>query len=163
MQARDIAGFRSTYAKGLSDEKKVMDFMQSLGYRVEPSTKEENMFNDVDCYINGHPASIKAEHAGLKYNNIYFELEAQLTATGEWVPSWYETGTAKWYLILQGDTLRCYLKKNIKAYVDLVGWQKIRSLGWKTKKQQGGTYRYSDAKCGFLVPTDVPHLVYQIT
>jgi hypothetical protein len=162
MQARDTATFKASYAQGLSDERKVINFIKSLGYWVEASTKDDNMFNDIDCWVNGQPVSIKAEHTGLRYNNIYFELEQQLTETGEWVPSWWQTGKATWYFILQGQTLRCYLKKNLELYVTNIGWQKIRSLGWKKKNSQGGTYRFSDARCGFLVPTDVPHLIYTL-
>lgn len=155
---RDTVAFSNTYQKGLADEKRVIDFLKSKGFDVKPSTKEENRYQDIDCWIGDIPVSIKSEHKGLYWNNIYFELENQLTVTGEWVKDgWYYTGQATKYLIFQGTEIRLYDKETIKQFVEDNGWLKTRTLSWSVKAQQGGTYRTMDTKSGFLDRDAVPY------
>lgn len=155
---RDVRAFSNTYQKGLADEKLVIEFLASKGFSVRPASKEENRMQDIDCWIGDIPVSIKAEHKGLAYGNIYFELRNQLTVTGEWVADgWYYKGQAQKYLILQGQELRLYDKETIKQYVEDNGWLRTRTLSWQVKAQQGGTYRTMDTESGFLCRDSVPY------
>ncbi len=155
---RDVKAFSNTYAKGLNDERRVIDFLKSKGFDVRPASREENRMQDIDCWIGSIPVSIKAEHKGLEYNNIYFELENQLTATGEWVKDgWYYKGSATKYVILQGNEIRLYDKQAIVDYVEANGWLRTRTLSWSTKKGQGGTYRTMDTLSGYLCRDSVPY------
>lgn len=159
---RDLEQFNKAYNKGLADERLVIEFMIQQGFEVTKSTDDENKIKDIDCYIDGIPTSIKAQHKGIKYNNIYFELEQQLTSTKNWVKSWYYNSKAEQYLILQGGTLRLYKKADIQKHATEIGWSHTRQLSSSVKSTQGGSYRYCDAKLGFLKPTDVQHLVWVI-
>lgn len=161
-EQRDLEQFNKAYKQGLADERLVIEFMKQQGFEVTDSTDNENKTKDIDCYIDGIPTSIKAQHKGLKYNNIYFELEQQLTSTKNWVPSWYYTSRAEQYLILQGNTLRLYKKDDIKKHATEIGWSHTRRLSPEAKSTQGGSYRYCDARLGFLKPTDVEHSVWVI-
>lgn len=156
---RDMNTFSNSYRNGLSDEKRVIAFLAAQGLNVTPSSKEDNMKKDIDCYIDGIGYSIKAEHKGLQYGNIYFELSQQLTATGQWVDEgWYYTGEAEYYLILQGQELRLYSKRAIKDFIEANGFVRVRSLSANVKRSQGGTYRYMDTRSGYLERKDVPFI-----
>lgn len=155
---RNVAEFSNTYAKGLSDERKVVEFLGSKGFNIRAASKEENYSMDIDCWIGNIPVSIKSEFRGLKYGNIYFELENQLTTTGEWVKDgWYYTGKAEKYLILQGLELRLYDKQTVQQYVADNGWLRTRTLSWQLKATQGGSYRTMDTLSGYLDRDRVPY------
>lgn len=160
--SRDVVSFNQAYAQGLKDEEMVIAWLKFKGYKVESSTREENIHQDIDCYINGVPTSIKAQHAGVKYGNIYMELKAQLTSSKQWVSSWFENGQAEQYLILQGKTLRLYKKADLLKHVAEIGWSHTRTLSAQVKATQGGTYRFSNALLGFLKPSDVTHKLWFI-
>lgn len=68
------------FARGAIAEKAVKASLAAQGFEITPSTKSENRDLDIDCYINDVPLSIKAEHAGVRYGDIYFELFQQLTS-----------------------------------------------------------------------------------
>jgi hypothetical protein len=179
----------SSYAAGLSDERLVKNFLAGKGLLVEEPTRDQDRLEDTDCLVNGVAVSIKAEHSGLKYRNIYFELAQHLTehkdcgysasvcrnkrdykqldvdglvAHGSWEASWYYKGKAPVYYILQGDTLRIYKKADILAYVAAHGWLRIRALSAFRSSYLGGTYRYCNALCGFLDTESVKHLKYKL-
>ncbi len=156
---RDMTGFNNVWRNGSADEKRVIAFLDNLGWNIKPSSKEDNITKDIDCWVDGIGYSIKAEHKGLQWGNIYFELANQLTSTGQWEDTgWFNTGEADYYLILQGQELRMYSKQAIKAYVDANGWVKTRTLSWQAKATQGGSYRTMDTKSGFLDRDKVPYI-----
>jgi hypothetical protein len=177
------------YQKGLSDECIVKDFIKTgLNRIVMPPTIYQDHFEDIDCIVNGVPISIKAQHAGVAYGNIYFELSQQLTSAkdcqmtrdvlaqktinqsdlsrlesvGAWEPSWYYTGKAEVYCIYQGDLLRIYRKADIIAHVAAQGWLRIRPLSAKRTNYLGGTYRYCNAACGYLSTKAIRHSVHLV-
>ena len=155
---RDMVTFTNTHQNGLAEERRVIEFLRTKFNDVTVSTKKQNVEQDIDCFIGDIGVSIKAEHAGLKYGHIYFELENQLTATGEWSKDgWFYTGTAEKYVIIQGQEIRMYDKQAIVDYVEANGWFRTRTLGWKTKATQGGSYRTMDTLSGFLVKENVPY------
>ena len=155
---RDMVTFTNTYQNGLAEERRVIEFLRTKFNDVTTSTKKQNVEQDIDCFIGDIGVSIKAEHAGLKYGHIYFELENQLTATGDWAKDgWFYTGTAEKYVIIQGQEIRMYDKQAIVDYVEANGWFRTRTLGWKTKATQGGSYRTMDTLSGFLVKENVPY------
>lgn len=154
---RDVKSFSNTYQRGLQEERRVIEFLKTVFKSVTNSTKDQNRLEDIDCFINGIPVSIKAEHSGLRYGNIYFELENQITATGNWEKDgWYYTGKAEKYVIIQGQTITMYSKQAIVDYVEANGWLRTRTLGWSTRATQGGTYRTMDTLSGFLETDLVP-------
>lgn len=158
-QGRDVADFNTQFARGLSEEKRVKDFLISKGFKVFNSSRDENKFDDIDCFIGEVSVSIKAEHAALKYANrsVYFEIRQQLTETQEWVDEgWYHTGKAEKYLILQGTELMMIDTATLKEYIGLNGWDFVRPLGWRTVKRLGGTYRYMNAECGYISYKKIP-------
>ena len=184
----NTAARSAVYAKGLNDERIVKSFLTALGKDVQPSTKDEDMFGDIDCWVEGRSVSIKAQHSGASYNNICFELAQHLTeyqdcpisktiisrkdltvkdterlvASGSWCKSWWDNGRAEYYYIYQADQLHVYKKSEIQDYIAKHGWLRIRPLSWARKSYQGGTYRYCNALCGYL-PTDcIPHAIYKI-
>ena len=154
---RDMATFNATYRNGLAEEKRVIEFLRTKFENVINSTKRQNIDLDIDCFIDGVSVSIKAEHDGCKYRNIYFELENQLTATQEWHDDgWFYTGEAEKYVIIQGNTIRMYSKAAIKDYVAANGWLRVLGLSAKRKASQGGSYRTMDTRCGYLDNRLVP-------
>lgn len=176
------------FVKGLTDEKLVKLFTRSQGCLVEPSTYDQDRHEDIDCFVDGKAVSIKAQHSGAKYGNIYFELAQHLTehkdcqlsaailsshphdastpdlliATGSWEPSWWYTGKAKAYYILQGSKLYIYSKRSILKYVHNNGWLRVRSLSYGRRSYLGGSYRYCNSICGFLNIDDVAHQTFDV-
>ena len=156
--SRDMATFSSTYRNGLAEEKRVIEFLKTKFADVQPSTKQQNMIEDIDCFVDGVSVSVKAEHDGLRYGNVYFELENQITATQQWeLDGWYYTGKAEKYVIIQGQEIRLYDKKAIKDHVEANGWLRVLPLSWKRKASQGGSYRTMDTRCGYLDRNKVPY------
>lgn len=170
----------AVYAKGLKDERRVKKFISEvLGIAVYEPSVYQDTFEDTDCFINDRAVSIKAQHSGAVYGNICLELSQHLTvhkdcsvtpivltkpninqadvdklnATGSWVESWWHTGKAEQFYILQGDTLRIYEKSDMRDYVAKNGWLRCRPLSFKRSSYLGGSYRYCNSICGYL-PTD---------
>lgn len=178
----------SVYAAGLADEKLVKSFLRSKGLIVTEPTQHQDRFEDTDAFINGVPISIKAEHSGLKYGNICFELAQHLTefqdcpqskailntkdltldhldhliTTGSWETSWYQRGKAVLYYIYQGDELHIYKKADIVAHVASHGWLRLRPLTKMRSSYLGGDYRYCNAICAYLDTNAVPHISYRL-
>lgn len=179
----------AVYQKGLSDERIVKDFIKTgLNRIVMPPTEHQDHFEDIDCLVNNVPISIKAQHSGVSYGNIYMELSQQLTACkdcletasilgqktinqsdlsrletlGSWEPSWFHTGKAEVYCIYQGDLLRIYRKSDIMAHVASQGWLRIRPLTARRASYLGGKYRYCNACCGYLNISDIFHTVHLV-
>ena len=181
--ANDKAIFNSVYRRGLADERLVIQHLMATGRTVTESTKDENIFSDIDCYVNGVPVSIKAQHSAARYGTIGLELSQHLTtgeacatsssilankeltfndvsrleATGNWQPSWFINGKAEVYCILIGEVMRTYTKKDIQNYLDTSGYVRMRALRADTKKTQGGKYRYCNAVSVYLPTLKVPH------
>lgn len=167
--------FTKIYNAGLDEEYRVLAFLESKGFTVKDATKKEQ-FLDIDCYLDGVATSIKAEHDGAKYGDIYFELASQkgsakflrtldLTefitiqtwaskAKRQNVPSdlldyfsaWFFTGKAEQYLILQGDRLRLYRKSDILYYMNKLGPDKVLGLSPYRLQTQGG----KNTICAFI-------------
>ncbi len=175
------------YEKGLADETKVIGFLRNQGYQVERSTHEENVKQDIDCWVNGKPTSIKSQHKGVSFRNIGFELANQLTtkadcavtsnllasglttlldvgtliSTGSWESSWWDNGTATNYLFYQGSTLRLYTKESLKRFIAANGFLRIRALTEDTASYLGGRYRHCNSICGYLCWDCVPHRIWK--
>lgn len=170
------------YSAGLSDERRVVNFLQDTFQTsvVRPASKEQNILKDIDCFVDEKAVSIKAQHAGARYGNIYFELAQEPRGCDSpklnskkdisvnqlqelldigWVPSWYHTTEADLYCILQGQTLRIYQKSDIVDYVTSSGFLRIRPLSDYRRGYllESKTYRYTNAVCGYINITDVRH------
>lgn len=182
--AQDKKAFGMVYNKGLADERLVKAHLTRSGKEVIPSTKEEDMFFDVDCYVNGVPTSIKSTHSAAKYGTIGLELISQLTekqgcatsksilankeltmndvkrltATGNWLESWWYNGKAEHYCFYIGEVLRTYRKVDIQEYINNHGYTRIRPLKAETAKSQGGKYRFCNAVSIYLPLAKVPYI-----
>lgn len=151
------------FKQGLTDEAKVIAWLKARGHEVKESTRYENVMLDIDCYVDGEPVSIKAEHSGLKYDNVYFELDNVLTSDGFTKEAgWYKKGKATKYMILQGTTLRCYKKKDIEDHVAAKGWLRVLPLSREVRATQGGAYRYCNTYCGYLMTDAVANESFSI-
>lgn len=176
------------YAAGLSDERLVKDYLRSKGLEVTEPTQQQDHYEDTDCFVNGVAISIKAQHSGLKYGNICFEVAQHLTefqtcpqtkillanknitmadidtvtALGSWEASWYQNGKAVLYYIYQGDKLHIYKKADIVAHVAAHGWLRLRPLTKMRSSYLGGSYRYCNAICSYLDTNTVPHISYRL-
>ena len=180
------ARLQACYEQGLSDELKVIEFLRAQGYTVETSSREDNIKNDIDCWVNGKPTSIKSQHKGVWFRNIGFELANHLTtqancgltkkilgtgsisiadvdsliSSGSWEPGWMSTGTATNYLFYQGGNIRLYTKESIKRYVATNGWLRVRPLTEDTRSYLGGFYRHCNTICAYLQWDCVPHRIW---
>lgn len=148
------------YRLGLAEEKKVRLFLVSQGFKVFKASKEEDMFEDIDLWVGDIPVSVKAQHEALRYGanrSVYFELAQLERETGEWVPSWFYTGKAEKYLILQGKELMLIDKLAVIEYIKVKPWIE-RTLTEKRRQAliNSGKYRYVDSRCGYILQKDVP-------
>lgn len=166
---RDAQSFNQAYQNGLNEERRVKMFFQNQGCRVFGSSYEENVYDDIDCWVDNVPVSIKAQHAALKYprQTFYFETEQQLTADSSWHKTgWFYQGKAQVYAILQGNELSILDVAKVKAelanratqpeWAETDGFSYVRSLSAAVRKTQGGSYRFSDARCGYIYKPELP-------
>jgi hypothetical protein len=134
-----------------------------MGWGYVLASREEDVLQDIDCWVGANGVSIKNQDTGLQHGHIYFELEAQLTGSGDWVPSWWYTGQPDYYIIVQGDILRLIPKTTLTDYVADHGWLKTATLSPAKRSTQGGNYRFQDSRCGFLDPSAIQHDVYMLS
>ena len=155
---RDVARSAEVWRMGLAEERRIKMFLLSLGFQVTNSSKEENIWEDIDCWIGTTSVSIKAQHSSLNYPGITacFELEQKLTGTDIWEPSWFYNGKADKYLILQGTTLSLIDAKVLKEQVSRQGFSYTRSNKASTRAYSGGSARYEDARCGYIPQAELP-------
>lgn len=155
---RDMETSRQVWQYGYQEEMRIKKFLLSLGFNVTNSSKHENIFEDIDCWVGETPISIKAMHKSLQYPGatMCFELEQRLTGTDVWEKSWYYNGKAEKYLILQGTRLALVDKQELVDHVDRVGFDYKRTLKPSTRSYCGGSARYDDSRCGFIPQLKVP-------
>lgn len=165
------------YNQGLHDERKVIDFIYDQGFKIEQTEVLEDQLADIDAFIDGESISVKAEHTGLRYGHIYVEMATQRYQSAfwtpeqkaemncllqqfpyqqknkyQWNPGWWYYGNVKYYLILQGLTLRLYLKTDIDDYMVDGGIVRMCGLSPSVLKQQGNR----DTLCCYMDRTKVP-------
>lgn len=155
---RDVAKSAEVWRNGLAEERRIKMFLLSLGFHVTNSSKEENIWDDIDCWIGTTSVSIKAQHSSLNYPGITacFELEQCLTGTDTWETSWFYNGKADKYLILQGTTLSLIDSKALKEQVERQGFSYTRTNKTATRAYSGGSSRYQDARCGYIPQAELP-------
>lgn len=159
-QARDMDTFKKSYKSGIEGERAILRYFAKLGFNVIGSDTDDNIFNDIDGFINTTSVSIKCQDSATDKRyprpHFYFEIEAELTATGEWVPSWFYTGKAQKYIIAHQNTLYVLNREVVHEYIAKHGWSYTRCLSKSVRAGQGGTYRYSNARCGFIACDELP-------
>lgn len=181
------ATYDSVYQQGISDEKRVLEFLKSRGHEVIPSSREQNIKDDIDLFLDGVPVSVKAQHDGWCYGEVYLELATQrgrmgtpwdatqwdmvsslakrssrpvFMKPGEWNPSWYFQGKAEYYLFWQQDTLRLIHKQDIKDTIEAYGFKKDKAGRQKVLGLKPETIQMQGGKntiCGFLDVNLIPH------
>jgi hypothetical protein len=171
---------------GLATEKRLKRYWASLGIEVTSSTSQENIWDDIDCYITlgneyvnigiepgTHAVSIKREDAGAMYKNVYFELYQLEKPVDEydnrsederWLRNgWWFQGKAPIYAIVQYQKLRVFSKLQILEYLRQHDWLRKRRLTEERRiAMVNSSYRYEDAICGFLSTDKVPHLLFEL-
>jgi hypothetical protein len=170
-----------SYARGLADEVRVVQAIRCLGMgEVIHCEDRETQLKDIDVYVDGVPCSIKAQHAGEAYGNIYVELATEVYQPFQWTqettedymkaiaaepgsgfikypsayvrPGWWYGGEAGMFFILQGDTLTCYHKRTIAAYIKEHGFLRVRGLSRSVYAGQQGRNTW----CGYLPNKGIP-------
>lgn len=116
---------RQLYAFGKQQENKVRDYLEQT-YRVKTkdATVHEDRDLDIDCWLGNTPISIKSQSKALETGNFNFELEMHNKQRDEWVPAWYHTGQAKYYVIVVGDRFYQVSKERLADYVEAHGWDR---------------------------------------
>lgn len=169
--------FAKAYNEGLDEETRILCFLNRLpGMAVLATEEIHDQFNDIDCYLNGVPTSIKTEHAGTRYGHIYVELATQRFQPFDWEesesemmskllkqyfikkrndkayrPSWWFKGKAEQYLILQGEILYLIRKSTIAEMLEKGQIARVLGLSAKTLLQQGN----KDTICAFFNISEV--------
>ncbi len=139
-----------SYNTGLHDE---LSLIRRLAphHAVTASTREENLLQDIDCYIDGVPVSIKTQNTAAKTGNLAFELRFCWRATGEWVDSWFYYGLADYYLVQVYDKVYRLDCKPLKAWVAGRGWDRETTNTGRSREQQGNLgHPQSDFKIGLV-------------
>lgn len=174
------------YNQGLQDEERVVEFLRSQGHEVETTDLATGQLEDIDFYLDGVPVSMKAEHDGHAYSNIYFELATQrdmgydweeealawvqrlglasnrpISVTRDtWQPGWYLFGQAQQYLIWQGDRLMLFEAVDIKDHIVSEGFElwngRQKVLGLSPRVLAGQGYK--NTVCGYLATDAVSPL-----
>ena len=49
----DADRLHAIYNQGLNDEEHILSVLRKLGYGVYNSTEQEDMLEDIDCYVSG--------------------------------------------------------------------------------------------------------------
>lgn len=163
---------------GLRDEKYVINWLIEMGWTVTPSSRYENQKQDVDCFVDGVPVSIKTQHKALETGNLCFELATLTRGTtregtqilklqtgtrkvlyrvpkGEWKDSWLLTGEATHYVFYVGDTLYQIKKEQLIEYIDIYGFKRYTQLSPAIKADNVG-HGHEDAVSGLI---SLVHLV----
>ena len=132
---------KQEWDEGLNQEARVFQWLESRGLTVQPSTKEENVYNDIDVWVNKKPTSIKSPRSESvnRYRRIPLELQTQYS-DGTWLDSWFKYGKAEVYVFLIGSslytawasTLKNFYEKNKRDNMVV----KHRTLSRKTKQKQ---------------------------
>lgn len=144
------------YKDGVFYEEQVKTWLRDIGHDVSDSTKEENIVDDIDCWVDGEGVSIKSHLP--KYFNMSFQFELEGCRNNRWVKSWYYTGKAKYYVMwkrhneYKGELYRLN-KEDVVNYVEDKGWSRIVELNATNRKiQRFGTT--TNARLGCIEKKD---------
>jgi hypothetical protein len=120
-------------------------------HAVTPASTEENIHDDIDCWIDGVGVSIKTQHSGKKTGNIVMELKVKQRGTGVWEDSWFHNGKAVYYLITVGDkTYRIYADK-LKEWLAIHGFDRTTQNSAATVANQSAIgHRHADSLIGLI-------------
>ena len=124
-----------SYSQGLADEASLIHLL-SKHHKVTASTKDENIFDDIDCYVEGTPVSIKTQHTAAKTGNLCFELRTRWRKNKEWNNSWYYNSKAYYYLVQVVDKVYRINTNDLHDYVDKHGWDKVTGNTQESNAEQ---------------------------
>ena len=147
------------WTKGLELERDVITWLQLQGYFVITSTREENIQQDIDCWVRGYQFSdwvsvcIKSQAAGIATGHIGLEDTNERCPNGQ---GWYRTGKAQYYLVLRDPVAlteeqaqryqlpenyqpRLYWVSKVRCQALIAtGFYSYKGLSKSTYEQQGG-------------------------
>jgi hypothetical protein len=145
--------FKNEYNRGLSDEKLIIQFLKDgfikRGHLVKESSKDENIYDDIDVWVNSTPFSIKC-YGKYTPQNFLCELET-MDKFGQWSDSWFLNGKAKHYILWHkgSDVLYQVDKELLLDYIDTDGYDRITGLSADIKKAQEN-HRHRNVKAGLI-------------
>ena len=152
-----IEDLNAIYTKGLSDEEHIMGVLRKLGYGVYESTEQEDMMEDIDCFVSGlneedtyaWAVSIKCD--GVKSHNLAFELEGYSKRHQKWFPSWYYTGMSQYYVVWKKVVNTIYVINTplLNRFVDEHGFGYLTGISKKTREIQSH-HNQSDTHIGLI-------------
>ena len=160
--------YTDNLAKGKSDEQFVIESLRNAGYSVSMPTEYQDRREDIDCILEIDGClinvSIKSQQAGLKYGQIYFELQQKVkpqyyekfgcsNGRNSWVDSNHITGKHDMYAIYQGSYIYLILRDTVDCYVEENGWLHTKPLSRYRREalERDSSYYFCDSKCGFLL------------
>lgn len=139
-----------TYKRGLDDELALVRRLANY-HLVTPSTEHENKVDDIDCWVDGVPVSIKTQSTAARTGNLVFELEVKWRDTGEWGKSWYYNSKADYYLFQVTDNVYRIYKQHLLDYVDLAGFDRETENTAKNVVMQAAiNHPHSNARIGLI-------------
>lgn len=129
--------FDAQWEYGHKREAQVIRYLQDTFHTViRPSSRDENILEDIDCWMGNTSISIKSQDIALRTKNFGFELEMHNKERDEWVPSWYFTGKAQYYVIIVGETCYQLCKQRLQDYVNEHGWDSVKQLSPRVAASQ---------------------------
>lgn len=135
----------AAYQVGIKAERQVIAQLQAT-----PSTKKQNIEQDIDYIYKGIAISLKTQHIALRTNNLAFELEVEF-ANGVTQKSWYYNGTAEYYHFLIGCELYAVKCSDIKDYVFMYGFDSKKPLNNKSRQSQANIgHSHVNSLCGLI-------------
>lgn len=148
----NILKHERTWAEGVQSENEVVEHLSSLWPSVRPSTTEENIHLDIDCWVGDESVSIKTQHTSKrKYGgNITFELEMYDSWFDRWIPSWFWNGEATYYLWRIQHEVFLIRKSSLLDYLNEHGWDGVSEGLTERVKATQAHKRFTDFKNGKL-------------
>jgi hypothetical protein len=142
---------KQEWNEGLSQESRVFRWLESRSLTVQPSTKEQNVYHDIDAWVNNKATSIKSPRVEsvTRYRRIPLELQTQYS-DGSWLDSWFRYGKSEVYVFLIGSSLYTAWAAVLKRFYERNKRCNMvvrhRTLSRETKqKQQELAHKHVDA------------------
>jgi hypothetical protein len=158
------------YQQGIKIEKKII---QEHGWKF--STREENIYQDIDAWNGDIPISIKYQPTAQRTGNLSLEARVlkvpaytksesleSLYSRGLWIKSWYHKSQAKFYLFSTGQEEILVDSQLLKQAITSGSIPHTKSWGnrWATvEKQFSIGHRHLDARNILVKVEDLKALI----
>jgi hypothetical protein len=155
LAARRLANMdkhRKTWDEGVASEGEVVAHLSTLWKNVRPSTTEENIHLDIDCWVGDESVSIKTQHTSKRRygGSITVELLMYDSWFDRWIPSWFYNGEATYYLWRIQQEVFLIRKSTLLDYLEEQGWDGVSEGLTERVKATQAHKRFTDFKNGKL-------------